>query len=211
MDVDSNSEQIRCKIILVGDSYVGKTSIIGRYIKKYNEKYPCTIAATFTTKIEKINGKQINFELWDTAGMEKFRSVENLFYKEAQICLLVFDITKRATFESLKNYWYNVIKNESPEGIIFHIAGNKVDLFENEEVKKKEVKEYCDKINCDFDYISAKENQFIDELFKKLGEKFLNSDISKNMKNAQNNRIRVSFPSFQNSPEHEQDKKKGCC
>ena len=211
MEEDNNSEQIRCKLILVGDSYVGKTSIIGRYIKKYNESFPCTIAASFTTKIEKINGKQINFELWDTAGMEKFRSVENLFYKEAQICLMVFDITNKKTFESLKNYWYNAIKEACPEGIIFHIAGNKIDLFEKEEVKKKEVKEFCNQINCDFDYISAKENQFIDDVFKKLGEKFLNSDISKKIKNNQNNPIRVSVGSFQNSPEIEQQKKNGCC
>ena len=206
MDEDE-SEQIRCKLILVGDSYVGKTSIIGRYIKKYKDTYPCTISASFTTKLEKINGKQINFELWDTAGTEKYRSVNNLFYKEAQICLMVFDITKKKTFESLKNYWYNVIKNESPEGIIFHVAGNKIDLFENEEVNKNEVKEFCQNIDCGFDFISAKENQFIDGLFKKLGEKFLNSGI-KYIGSTKNNRIRVSIPGPQ---EKKEKRKKSCC
>ena len=213
MEEDDNSgqSQIRCKLILVGDSYVGKTTSIGRYIKKYKDKYPCTVSASFTTKLENINGKQINFELWDTAGEEKYRSVNNIFYKEAQICLMVFDITNKETFESLKNYWYKEIKNECSEHIIFHIAGNKIDLFENEQIKKDEVKEFCKQINCDFDYISAKENKFIDDLFKKLGEKFLNSDACRNIKNTQQSTIRVSIKSFQDNPEDEEKKQKHCC
>ena len=216
MEEDDNFEQsqIRCKLILVGDSYVGKTSIIARYIKKYQDNYPCTVSASFTTKLEIINGKQINFELWDTVGEEKYRSVNNIFYKEAQICLMVFDITNKKTFESIKNYWYKEIKNESCEHIIFHIAGNKIDLFENEQVTKDEVKAFCKQINCDFDYISAKENKFIDGLFQKLGEIYLNSDAYINFTNNQHNTIRVSVNTFQNNPEgSEKGGKggKGCC
>ena len=211
MDEDENSAQIHCKLILVGDGYVGKTSIIGRYIKKYKDQYPCTISASFTNKIENINGKQIYFELWDTAGEEKYRSVNSIFYKEAQICLMVFDITLKKTFESLKNYWYKEIKNECSKDIIFHVAGNKIDLFESEQVNKQEVKAFCDEINCGFDYISAKENKFIDDLFKKLGEKFLNSDACRNIRNSQHNRMRVTLGNNQDNPNDNGKGGKPCC
>ena len=182
--------------------------------KKYKDNYPCTVSASFTTKLEIINGKQINFELWDTAGEEKFRSVNNVFYRDAQICIMVFDITQRKTFESLENYWYKEIKNECSEHTIFHVAGNKIDLFENEQVNKDEVKAFCNKINCGFDFISAKENKFIDDLFQKLGDKYLKSDAYKIFRNNQHNKIRVSLNSFQNNPdgsENEGNGGKGCC
>ena len=124
---------------------------------------------------------------------------------------MVFDITNKKTFESIKNYWYKEIKNESCEHIIFHIAGNKIDLFENEQVTKDEVKAFCKQINCDFDYISAKENKFIDGLFQKLGEIYLNSDAYRNFKNNQHNRIRVSLKSFQENLEVKEKTKKRCC
>jgi len=212
MEEDDNSDLIRCKLILVGDSYVGKTSIIGRYINKYKENFQATISASFTsTKLEIINGKQINFELWDTAGEEKFRSVNNVFYRDAQICIMVFDITQRKTFESLENYWYKEIKNECSEHTIFHVAGNKIDLFENEQVNKDEVKAFCNKINCGFDFISAKENKFIDDLFQKLGEIYLKSDAYRNYKNNQHSKIRVSRPNNPNGIENGGNEGKGCC
>ena len=86
---------IRCKTIIVGDSGVGKTSIISRYLKKYNDKEMSTIGASFTNKLETIDGKVILFEIWDTAGQERYRSINNIFYQDAYICLLVYDITKK--------------------------------------------------------------------------------------------------------------------
>ena len=170
-------EPIRCKTILVGNSGVGKTSIISSYISKYNRNEKSTIGASFTNKKEEIDGQEIIFEIWDTAGQERFRSVNTIFYQDAYICILVYDITKRESFDNLKDYWYKAVKEQGSAGMIFHVAGNKIDLFTEEDVSREEVKQFCESIDAEYDFISAQEHQYIDELFKKLGKKFLASDI----------------------------------
>ena len=180
-DITKFQDPIRCKAIIVGESGVGKTSIIGRYIRKFNPNEKSTIGASFTNKKDIINGKTILFEIWDTAGQERFRSINTIFYQDAYICIMVYDITDKKSFESLKNYWYSSVKENSTEGIIFHIAGNKIDLLENEEVDRNVIKEYCNTIDAEYNFISALEASYIDDLFKKVGERFLKSDIYKKM------------------------------
>ena len=207
----SNEEPIRCKTIIVGDSGVGKTSIIGRYINNYNPNEKSTIGASFTNKIDTINGKKIEFEIWDTAGQERFRSINSIFYQDAYICILVYDITNKASFESLKDYWYKSVKNQATEGIIFHVAGNKIDLFEEEEVDRKVVKDYCESIDSQFNFISALDNTYIDDLFKNVGEKFLKSELFKNL--GDNNDKNKGKP-LRLAPKKDNNnnpKKKKCC
>ena len=153
------------------------------------------------------------FEIWDTAGQERFRSINNIFYQDAYICILVYDITNRKTFENLKEYWYNAVKEGGSEGIIFHVAGNKIDLFEDEEVDRNQVKEYCESIDAEYNFISATENTYIDELFKTLGEKFLKSDICKNLEQNKSKKKTEKF-ALDNEEEGEKNKKKKkkkCC
>ena len=211
--VFKNQNAIHCKTILVGDSGVGKTSIIGRYLNKFNNNEKATIGASFTNKNEEIDGKQIIFEIWDTAGQERFRSINTIFYQDAYICIMVYDITNKKTFASLKEYWYNAVKEGGSEGIIFHIAGNKIDLFEDEEVQKEEVKEFCDSINCESSFISAMQNTYIDDLFKKLGQKFLNSDIYNNLFQTKNNnkKGRISLNAEEEKEVKKKKKKKKFC
>ena len=205
---------IRCKTIIVGDSGVGKTSIISRYLKKYNEKEKSTIGASFTNKLETVDGKVILFEIWDTAGQERYRSINNIFYQDAYICLLVYDITKKESFDNIKEYWYKSVLEESNEKTIFHIVGNKIDLLKDETVDRKEVKDYCDNIGADLSFISAKdENEnYIDILFQRLGEKFINSDIYK-----ENNTMIKKYETKKiyfdddTSVDRETKKQKRCC
>ena len=205
---------IRCKTIIVGDSGVGKTSIISRYLKKYNDKERSTIGASFTNKLETIDGKVILFEIWDTAGQERYRSINNIFYQDAYICLLVYDITKKESFDNIKEYWYKSVLEESNEKTIFHIVGNKIDLLKDETVDRKEVKDYCDNIGADLSFISAKdENEnYIDILFQRLGEKFINSDIYK-----ENNTMIKKYETKKiyfdddTSVDRETKKQKRCC
>ena len=188
MDIKQKSQNsVRCKIILVGDSAVGKTSIIGRYVRKFNEKEKMTIGASFTNKQEIIDDKNICFNIWDTAGQEKFRSINGIFYQDAYICLLVFDITRKQSFSNLKSYWHNSVLEQSSKNIIFHIVGNKIDLFQQEEIDREEVAEFGKTINAEISYISAKnENSTgVDSLFKKMGEKFLESDFYKEIVSSQ--------------------------
>ena len=212
-DPFNTKDPIRCKTIIVGDSGVGKTTIIGRYINKFNSNEKSTIGASFTNKLENVNGKQLLFEIWDTAGQERFRSINNIFYQDAYICIMVYDITNRKTFENLKEYWYNAVKEGGSEGIIFHVAGNKIDLFEDEEVDRNQVKEYCESIDAEYNFISATENTYIDELFKTLGEKFLKSDICKNLEQNKSKKKTEKF-AIDNEEEGEKNKKKKkkkCC
>jgi small GTP-binding protein len=172
-----NTKAIPCKIILVGDSGVGKTSMITRYINNYNEKIAPTVSTSYFNKFEIIKDYVIKFQIWDTVGQEQYRSLNTLFYKDAHICLMVYDITNESSFSSIKDYWHPAIITNCLEGVIFGVAGNKNDLYEQEKVDKNEVRQFCDKINATFHYTSCKENKCIDEMFKELGEKFIDSNF----------------------------------
>ena len=208
-------DMIRCKTIIVGNSGVGKTSIISRYLGKYNPKEKSTIGASFTNKLEIINDNKILFEIWDTAGQEKFRSINSIFYQDANICILVYDITNKKSFEEMKDYWYNSVLENSSNDIIFHIVGNKIDLFDQEAVDRKDVQDFCQQLGTDVNYVSAKDenNVYVDELFKKLAEKFLNSDIFKkkeeDLKANKTRQLRLDSNNYKEQKQQKTTKK--CC
>ena len=122
---------------------------------------------------------------------------------------MVYDITKKESFENLKNYWYNAVKEHGYEGIIFHVAGNKVDLLEKEQVPKKEVEEYCESINAEYNYVSALKNEYIDNLFHLLAIKFIESEIYKKIKNRKNEEKKNVVKLNDNKKEGKNKKK--CC
>ena len=113
-------EALQCKVVLVGESGVGKTSIINRYISDtFSTVLTATPGASFTTKtvfLEDFN-QSIKFEIWDTAGQEKYRALAKVFYKNAAVCILVYDITRKKSFEELKNYWVNEIKANGSQNL----------------------------------------------------------------------------------------------
>ena len=182
MSKNKNEESIPCKVILVGNSGVGKTSIINRYLDNYNPEEKSTIGASFSSRKKVIEGYRISFDIWDTAGEERFRSVNKIFFKEAYVCLMVYDITNEESFESIKDYWYKSVKENANTDLLFGIAGNKIDLFTKEKVDQKKVKEFCEEIDALYFKTSAKENSFIDEIFISLGKKFINSNTFKSLK-----------------------------
>ena len=109
-----------CKVVLIGESGVGKTSIINRYtLNKFKSQQPATSGANFVTKniIMEDENQSIKFEIWDTAGQEKFRALAKVFYKNAAVCILVFDITRKSSFDALKNYWAKEIKENAKKDV----------------------------------------------------------------------------------------------
>ena len=105
---EEEKQSIPCKVVLIGESGVGKTSIISRYISNtFSSVLMATPGANFTTKtiFLKDENQSIKFEIWDTAGQEKYRALAKVFYKNAAVCILVYDITRRTSFEELKKYW----------------------------------------------------------------------------------------------------------
>ena len=117
---DDEKKAIPCKVVLIGESGVGKTSIINRYISDtFSTVLTATPGASFTTKtvfLEDFN-QSIKFEIWDTAGQEKYRALAKVFYKNAAVCILVYDITRKKSFEELKNYWVNEIKANGSQNL----------------------------------------------------------------------------------------------
>ena len=115
----SEEGAIICKVVLIGESGVGKTSIINRFTSNtFRSQQLPTTAANFVTKlvIMEDENKSIKFEIWDTAGQEKYRSLAKVFYKNAAVCILVYDITRKSSFEEIKKFWVNEIKqNISPD------------------------------------------------------------------------------------------------
>ena len=181
---------ITCKVVLVGDSGVGKTCIIQRYVnKEFSENTESTIASSYTYKMIDYNkyNKSISFDIWDTAGQELYRALARNFYLNASIGILVYDIRRKDSFESIKDYWYDQLKNSGEENIVFGVAGNKCDLFQEEKVTEKEAKEFANQIGAVFQLTSCKESIGIDELFEELGRKYLekNNLIDKDSGNNQ--------------------------
>ena len=117
-NVEDGSQAITCKVVLIGESGVGKTSIINRFVNNnFSSVLMSTSGANFSSKtifLEEEN-KSINFEIWDTAGQEKYRSLAKVFYKNSAVCVLVYSITDAHSMEGLKNYWKNEIKQEAPD------------------------------------------------------------------------------------------------
>ena len=187
-----NQENITCKVVLVGESGVGKTTIINRYLNNtYNENQKSTFAPKFKNK--DINypeyNKSISFDIWDTAGQEAYRSITKNFYVNAAIGIMVYDIKNRESFENIKNYWSKQLKDSGVQNIVLAIAGNKCDIFNEEEVSENEARQYADSIGAVFQLTSCKENIGIDELFKESGKRFLEANklIAKEKKQKKEN------------------------
>ena len=162
-----------CKIVLVGESGTGKTCIIDRYIYDRFKPNQQSTASNYVCKIISLkNDKKIRLDIWDTAGQEKFRSLNKFFYKDATIAIMVYDITQKSSFESIKEYWHNEIKSQVGDKIIFGLAGNKSDLYKTETVSENEARSYAQEIGAVFELTSSIENTGIDELFTKLVEKY---------------------------------------
>ena len=203
-----DKDNISCKVVLVGDTGVGKTSIIERYINdKYDENQKTTLVSSYTFKkidIKKYN-KSVSLDIWDTAGQEVYRSLSKNFYLNASIGILVYDISRKASFESIRDYWYEQLKTFGEEKMIFDVVGNKTDLFQREEVPENEARNFAKSINAGFHLVSCKDCVGIKDLFEDCGRKYLeDNDLTKEDSNKKNkNKIVLK--------EHKKREKKKCC
>ena len=165
------------KVVLVGESGVGKTSIITQFIDEtFQEDQQSTTGGTFSTKSVICDGGRIlKFEIWDTAGQERYRSLTKMFYKDANAAILVYDITRKDSFEELKNYWAEQIKESTAQGIILVIAANKSDLFEHEAIEESVAREFAQQLGAIYIATSAKNSSGINNLFEEIAKKYTGS------------------------------------
>ena len=175
-DEDDNQDILSYKIILLGDTSVGKTSLILRFCDStFNEVLISTIGVDTKTKYVRFNGKKIELEIWDTAGQERYKSLAKNSFQGADGIILMYDITKKTTFNNIK-HWYNDI-NEAIDitKIALVIVGNKSDLPDRE-VTKEISEKFSNKYNLLVMETSCKNNINIEETFNLLIEKMIQLD-----------------------------------
>jgi small GTP-binding protein len=160
MEVDNN-----IKIVFLGEPNVGKTSIITRYIKEhFTTDHKTTIGGTFQSKHLQIDGTENSLLVYDKAGQEIYRCLAPLYFRNAQVGIIVFDITDRKTFQEIP-YWMKQIKDKCDKIPIVHICGNKSDLEEERKVEYKEGKEFAFQNNAEYSETSAKTGDGIISMF----------------------------------------------
>ena len=194
------------KILLLGDSGVGKSSIILRYIENnFSQNLMNSIGVDFKLKNIEVKGKKVKLQVWDTAGQERFRTITTSYYKGAQAIIVVFDLTDRDSFEHVKN-WMSDVDKFAKEGVLRILAGNKCDLEHQRKISKDEGKELASKYGIQYMEISAKDTTNIDELFVSTTETFINRQAS-----GSNKTKTVEKQGIDLNKEEVQEKKRSCC
>ena len=178
---------VKLKVILLGDSGVGKTSIINQYIKKNFVETLSTIGSEQHYKIIKINKKEIQLKIWDTPGKTKFFNITKNSMRNTDIAILIYDITNKESFISLKQWYKKLIEVIKKDNIIIGIASNKSDLLNEEVITSEEINTFAEEINVDVFSTSAKNYDNIEEMFFKLTEKYYNKFLNNKNKSDLNN------------------------
>ena len=173
------------KLILIGSSGVGKSSILQRYIQKlFNAEYTCTIGVDFFMKTINIRDKSIKLQLWDTAGTEKFKSITTGYYRGANAAFVVFDLTSKSSFDSVSEWIENYYKYSNPDSEKHVILiGNKSDLKENREVTQEQIDNFTLNNKIKYFETSAKNGENIEECFYFIAEKLMNDLEEKGIEN----------------------------
>ena len=185
-------EPLSIKCVLLGESGTGKSSLIERFITNtFKKDTLSTLIGSFSSKLvyyEKEN-ISIRFDIWDTAGQEKYRSINKIFYQDAQVTFLVYDITQKETYDAIKGYWYQEVKDNSTEDAIIFVLGNKSDLYEREAINEEDARKYAEDINALYKLVSAQNGEGIEDIFKMIGGKLLTPEFLNRIKEDSNNNI----------------------
>lgn len=210
----SASNQTSIKLVLLGEAAVGKSSLVLRFVSNdFQENKEPTIGAAFLTQKCTVNDRTIKFEIWDTAGQERFANLAHLYYRNAQAALVVYDVTKPASFIKAR-HWMKELKEQSTKNITIALIGNKYDLIMDEtsgeeidgarKVSIEEGKQLADEEGAVFFETSAKTSYNVNEVFMNIAETILekmdNAEPDENpvAQTQNNNRIDLTAPSQNN-------------
>ena len=191
---------VKYKIMVLGESKVGKTSLIKRYTKdQFGGVYLTTVGMDFQDKIIEIEDKKIRLQVWDTAGQERFRNVTKSYFQSSHGLLVVYDITDKESFEKI-NFWMKNIKENAPENAKLILVGNKCDLANERQVSYEEGEKKASNYNIKFFESSAKEGTNVKEFFFYLANEIYQDEKTK----GKDNKKTVQLDSKEKG-------KKGCC
>mmetsp|Transcript_19191 Transcript_19191/g.31414 ORF Transcript_19191/g.31414 Transcript_19191/m.31414 type:complete len:196 (+) Transcript_19191:171-758(+) len=159
------------KLVLLGDSAVGKSSLVLRFVRgQFFEYQESTIGAAFLTQTVPLDGVTIKFEIWDTAGQERYHSLAPMYYRGAAAAIVVYDISSQDSFEKAKN-WVKELQRQGNANIVISLAGNKADLATKRKVSTEEAQAYAEENGILFKETSAKTNQNVKEVFVEIAQK----------------------------------------
>ena len=160
------------KVLLLGDSTVGKTCFLMKYTDEaFQETHMATIGLDYRLKSMKLkNGKTVKIQIWDTAGQDRFRSITKNYYKGSHGIILIYDITNPITFENI-THWVSQVREEASQNVVIYLIGNKIDLSNERNVSTEEGKELAEKLGLPFNETSAFDGTNINETFDDIVER----------------------------------------
>ena len=206
-------QDITLKILLIGDSYVGKTSLLLQYIdRECPENHMATIGVEFKDKIIQINKKNVKLQVWDTSGQERYRSITKNFYRNADGVMFICDVTKESTFENIKNWLIDSEQNSNNSNFKKILVGNKIDLQKERVIDKEKLENFASKKGMNFYEASAKEGTNVDQIFTELAKLILEDKSDQQIKEEFCHKNRsLSVYSKESEESNNPRKKKGCC
>ena len=205
--MDDENYDFIFKVLLLGNSDVGKSSLLLRYVDSvWNDAFVPTIGVDFKVKTLTINEKKVKMQIWDTAGQERFRTVVSTYFRGAHGILLLYDVTNRDSFKNLESWLIEIEKN-AKEKVLKILIGNKCDLGEDREITIEEGKAFALRNGMEFMETSAKMNTNVTEAFETLGKLMIefnskSNNLTQNSKDTKN----LKAGSGKNLKT-----KKGCC
>ena len=195
------------KVLLLGNSNVGKSSLFLRFVDDvWNDTFVPTIGVDFKIKTFEIDSKKIKMQIWDTAGQERFKNIISSYYRGAHGILLLYDVTDKESFKNLSNWLIEIEKNAS-KNILRILIGNKSDLEDKRVITYAQGKEFADTYGLKFIETSAKKNLNVSEAFETLGRELMNAGAEKKIEKQKENK-KISVAKAQDLTTQN---KKGCC
>jgi len=193
--MSSSRRKVLLKVIILGDSGVGKTSLMNQFVnKKFSNQYKATIGADFLTKEIVVDDRLVTMQIWDTAGQERFQSLGVAFYRGADCCVLVYDVTAPTSFKSLDAWRDEFLIQASPrdpENFPFVVIGNKIDL-DNSSISNKRALQWCQsKNNIPYFETSAKEAINVEKAFQTVAKNGLAQETEVDIYNSDFPEIRI--------------------
>merc|ERR1712151_1319221 len=171
LDMAATGRVFQFKLVLLGDSAVGKSSLVLRFMRgQFFEYQESTIGAAFLTQTVTLQDTTVKFEIWDTAGQERYHSLAPMYYRGAAAAIVVYDITNRDTFQRAKQ-WVKELQRQGNANIVIALAGNKVDLSSKRKVEPEDAETYSNDNGIFFMETSAKTATNVNELFVAIARK----------------------------------------
>jgi len=166
------SKQLQFKLVLLGESAVGKSSLVLRFVKDQFDDYrESTIGAAFLTQTVTLDDQTtVKFEIWDTAGQERYKSLAPMYYRNANCAVVVYDITQSASLEKARS-WVRELQRQADPSIVIALCGNKTDLNARRQVSQEEAKKYADEEGLMWGETSAKSGEGVSDIFTAIAKK----------------------------------------